>query len=81
MTELIASIVDWGELGSTVVASVIAALGVTAAFSVSIFGAAQFQERRRQGESIEAFGAAALSVAGLLFCAAAITFGLIVMLS
>jgi len=81
MSLLAASIVDWGELGSTVVASVIAALGITAAFSVAIFGGAQFMERRRQGESVEAFAAALLAFAGLAICAAGITFGMIVMLS
>jgi hypothetical protein len=78
---LIGSIVEWGELGSTVVAAVIAGVGITAAFAVSIFGVAQFIERRRDDEIAAAAGAAALAVAGLAVCAAGIVFGLIAMLS
>jgi hypothetical protein len=81
MSALLASVVDWGELGSTVAASVIAGLGITAAFAVAILGGAQFMERRRQGETIEAAGAFVLAVAGLAVCAGGIVFGLIVMLS
>ena len=78
---LIGSIVDWGELGLTVAAATIAALGITAAFSVAILGGAQFTERRRQGEAAAAIGAAVIGVLGLAVCAAGIVFGLIVMLS
>jgi hypothetical protein len=78
---LIGSIVDWGELGSTVAAAFIAGVGITAAFAVAILGGAQFLERRREGELATATGAAILGIAGLAVCAAGIVFGLIVMLS
>ena len=78
---LIGSIVDWGDLGLTVAASVIAGVGITAAFAIAILGAAQFTERRRQGEAVAATGSAILAVAGLAVCTAGIVFGLIVMLS
>ena len=78
---LLAQVVDWAELGLTVAASVIAGVGITAAFAVAILGAAQFGERRRQGETIEAAGAALLAIAGFAVCAAGIVFGLVVMLS
>ena len=78
---LLAEVVDWAELGSTVVASVVAGVGITAAFAVAILGAAQFGERRRQGETVEAAGAALLAIAGLVICTAGIVFGMVVMLS
>ncbi|HEX6115553.1 MAG TPA: hypothetical protein VFY99_00540 [Solirubrobacterales bacterium] len=78
---LIGSIVDWGELGLTVAAATIAGVGITAAFSVAILGAAQFGEQRRQGEMVAAAGAALVAVVALTVCVAGIVFGLIVMLS
>ena len=78
---LIGSIVDWGELGKTVAAAVIAGIGITAAFAVAILGSAQFLERRRHDEVAAAAGAAILAIAGLAVCAAGIVFGLIVMLA
>jgi fatty acid desaturase len=77
---LSASIVDWGDLGATVVASFLAAVGITAAFAFAILGAAQFIERRRHGDTVAATAAAALAIGGLAVCAAGIVFGLIVML-
>jgi hypothetical protein len=77
---LSASIVEWGDLGATVAASFIAAVGITAAFAFAILGAAQFSERRRQGDTVAATGAAILAIGGLAVCAAGIVFGLIVML-
>jgi hypothetical protein len=78
---LIGSIVDWGELGLTVAAATVAALGITAAFSLAILGMAQFIERRREGDAVAATGAAVLAFAGLAVCAVGIVFGLVVMLS
>ncbi len=78
---LVGSIVDWDELGKTVVAAFLAGVGITAAFAVAIYGAAQFNERRREGHEVAAAGAAAIAVLGLAVCAAGIVFGLIVMLS
>lgn len=78
---LLATVVEWSELGSTVGAAFIAAIGVTTAFAFAILGAAQFGERRRSGETAAAVGAAALAIGGLAVTTAAIVFGLIVMLS
>jgi fatty acid desaturase len=78
--DLVAEIVNWGELGKTVVAAFIAGVGISSAFALGILGAAQFAERRRQGEVVAAAGAAVLAAAGLAICAAGIVFGMIVML-
>jgi hypothetical protein len=66
---VIGSIVDWGELGLTVAASTVAAIGITTAFAVAIYGAAQFSEQRRQGDTVAAAGAALLAFGGLAVCA------------
>jgi hypothetical protein len=81
MSGLTGSIVEWGELGSTVAAALIAGIGITAAFAFAILGAARFGEHRRQGEIVAAAGAGILAVAGLAVCLAGIGFGLVVMLS
>lgn len=78
---LIGSIVEWGELGKSVAAGFLAGVGFTAAFAIAIFGATQFNERRRLGESVAATGAALIAATGLAICAAGIVFGLITMLS
>ena len=79
--EIVAEVVNWEELGKTVAAAFIAAIGITTAFAIAILGAAQFAERRRDGEAVAAAGAAVLAFAGLAVCAAGIVFGMIVMLS
>ena len=58
------------ELGKTVAASFLAGVGVTAAFAVAIYGAAQFNERRRSGETVAAAGAGVIAGLGLAVCAA-----------
>lgn len=78
--ELIGEVVNWEDLGKTVAAAFIAGVGITTAFAVAILGAAQFTERRRQGEGVAAVGAAALAAVGLAVCTAGIVFGMIAML-
>ncbi|MGI8460314.1 MAG: hypothetical protein ACR2OC_01575 [Solirubrobacterales bacterium] len=80
LATLLATIVDWAELGKTVAASIIAGIGVTTAFAFAILGGAQFSERRRNGDSAAAVGAGVLGVTSLTVCIAAIIFGLVVML-
>jgi hypothetical protein len=76
-----ATIVETKELLQTVVFSTVAGIGVTAIFSVAIWGAARFtdlgQEDRRPAAALAA-GVAALA---LLAVAAAIVIGVIVMTS
>jgi fatty acid desaturase len=78
--DLVAEVVNWGELGKTVAAAFIAGVGISSAFALGILGVAQFAERRRQGEAAAAAAAAILAAAGLAICAAGIVFGMIVML-
>jgi hypothetical protein len=76
---MIATIVESKDLWQTVVASVVAGVGVTFAFSVGIWGAGQFIELNRNGRSLAAAGAAAVGVLALLLVAAAVIVGIIVM--
>jgi hypothetical protein len=77
----IATIVDWNALLETAWASFAAGVGVTFAFSVSIYGAVRFAELRRDERPVAAGLAATLMLLGLAVSAAAITFGVIEMTS
>jgi hypothetical protein len=81
MSALVATIVDTKALLDTVAGSLIAGVGVTAAFSFAILGAALFGEARRDGRTVAAVGAGGLAVVALAGCAAAIVFGIVVMTS
>jgi hypothetical protein len=76
---VLATIVDWETLGQVAVASLLAGVGVTTAFSFAIMGATRMVDMRRQGRSVEAGAYAALLILGLAASAAAIAFGVIVM--
>ena len=78
---MLATVVETRELVSTVLASLVAAVGVTAAFSMLILGAARFADLRRNDRPLLAAGAGTLMVLGLLATAAGIVIGIIVMTS
>jgi hypothetical protein len=74
-------IVDWPTIGKVVLASIVAGIGVTAAFSIAVLGATRWVEMRRAGRTI---GSSAFAVMGLLGAAvsvAAVVGGIIVMSS
>jgi hypothetical protein len=81
MTTLLATVVDWEALVDTVIASVVAGVGVTVVFSFAILGAAIFGDARREGRSAVAVGAVTLMVLGLGGTLAAIAGGIVVMTS
>lgn len=76
---MIATIVHTDELLQTVLASVVAGIGVTFAFSVAIWGAGQFTELSRGERPVAAMGAALVGVLGLGCVAAALVIGIVVM--
>lgn len=76
---MLASIVDWKALGEVALASFIAAVGVALAFSFSIVGATRMVDMRRDGRGIEAGAYAAMMIVGLVVCAGALAFGVVVM--
>jgi hypothetical protein len=76
---MIATVVHSDELLKTIAAAVIAGIGVTFAFSLSIWGVGQFAELSRSERPIAAAGAAVVASLALTFVAAAVIAGIIVM--
>lgn len=76
-----AALVEGKEMLETVVASVVAGLGVTSAFSVAIWGVGRFTELSARGERPAAAGAAIVAVAALAIVGVALVFGIVVMTS
>jgi hypothetical protein len=76
-----AVIVETKELIETVIASLLAGVGVTVVFSVGIWGAARFADLSREERSLAAGAAAALAALAGLVTAAAVVFGIVIMSS
>jgi len=76
---MIATIVAGRELWQTVVASVVAGVGVTFAFSVAIWGFGQFTELSRNERPVVATFAAITGVLALASVAGAVIVGIVVM--
>jgi hypothetical protein len=75
----LAEIVDPTAVWQTIIAALVAGIGVTSVFAIAVFGIARFVELGRDGRSIAAAGFGALAAAALLACAAAVVVGVIVM--
>jgi hypothetical protein len=78
---MIATVVETKELLETVAASLIAGIGVTAAFSVVIFGITRSADMLRDDRPIAATAAGGLAILALLVVAGAIVLGIVVMTS
>jgi cation transporter-like permease len=76
-----AVVVETKELLETVVASLVAGIGVTVIFSVAIWGIARFADLSRNERPIAAGAAAALAGLAVLVTLAAVAFGIVVMSS
>ena len=76
---MIATIVEGKELLQTVVVSLVAGVGVTAIFSVAIWGVGRFADLSREERTLAAGGAALVAVAALLAVAGAVVVGIVVM--
>jgi hypothetical protein len=76
---MFATIVDWDALGKVVVYSLIAVIGVTLTFSLTIVGATRFADMRREDRPVEAALFAALAAIGLAVSVGAIVLGIVVM--
>jgi hypothetical protein len=77
----IATIVETKELVQTVVYATVAAIGVTAMFSMAILGVARFTDLSQEERRLEAGLAAAAAAIALLAVLAAVVIGVIVMTS
>jgi len=78
---MLASVVETKELLSTVIASLIAGVGVTATFSILILAAARSAELRRDDRPLPAAAFGVVVAIAFAVTAAAIVFGIIVMTS
>jgi ABC-type polysaccharide/polyol phosphate export permease len=78
---MIATIVDTTALLETIIAALVAGLGVMFTFSLAILGVSGSVEANRNGQRLQAALYVALAVIGTLATIAAIVFGLIVMVS
>jgi hypothetical protein len=76
-----ATIVQTKELIETVIASFVAGVGVTAVFSMAIWGGARFVDLNRGGRSGAAALAAAFTALALAVTLAAVVVGIVVMTS
>ncbi len=74
-----ATIVETKELLQTIAASLIAGIGVTAAFSIVIFGITRSADMARNDRPALATAAAGLAVLAGAMVIAAIVFGIVVM--
>jgi nitrogen fixation/metabolism regulation signal transduction histidine kinase len=78
---VVATIVETKDLIETVVYATVAGIGVTAIFSVAIWGVARFADLSQEERRLEAGFAAAATGIALLAVLGAIVFGVIVMTS
>jgi uncharacterized membrane protein YcjF (UPF0283 family) len=78
---MIATLVEGKELLQTVGASVVAGIGVTFVFSVSIWGVARFADLSRNERPLAAGAAALVACLALLATAAIVVVGIIAMTS
>ena len=74
-----ATIVEGKELLETVIASIVAGVGVTVIFSVAIWGVARFVDLSRGERPLAAGAAAAVAALALACTAAAVVIGIIAM--
>jgi hypothetical protein len=71
------AVVDTGDLWQTVVAAFVAGIGVTAAFSLGILGAARFAAASRDGRPVSATAFAALALVGFLATVGAVVLAVV----
>jgi hypothetical protein len=76
---MIATIVEGKALWETVVASVVAGVGVTFVFSIAIWGVARFVDLSRGERRLAAGAAAVVAALALTATAAALVVGILVM--
>jgi cytochrome c biogenesis protein CcdA len=73
----VSTIVDTTTLLDLVGVSVVAAVGVTAAFSFAILGATRFSDLRRDGRAVEAAFFGVVTALALAACVGAIVYGIV----
>jgi hypothetical protein len=76
-----AAIVETSDLVQTVIASVVAGVGITVVFSVAIWGTARFADLSRNERPLAAGAAGALAVLAGAVTLGAVVYGIVVMAS
>jgi F0F1-type ATP synthase membrane subunit c/vacuolar-type H+-ATPase subunit K len=76
MGRLVATVVDTQALLETVLASLVAGVGVAIVFSVAIYGSARFSEMGREGRTASALAFGLVAALGMLAFAALIVVGI-----
>jgi hypothetical protein len=76
---LIATVVDWDALLQVIWVSLVAGVGVTAAWGFALLGSTRAIEVGRQGRAAEAAIYAVVGVVGLVAVVAAIVFGIVIL--
>jgi uncharacterized membrane protein YidH (DUF202 family) len=76
---MLATVIETKELLETVAASLIAGVGVTAAFAILVFGVTRSADMVRDERPLLATAAGGLAAVALVVVAAAITVGIVVM--
>jgi hypothetical protein len=76
-----ATIVETKSLIETVIASIVAGVGVTTVFAIAIWGAARFAELSRDERPLAAGGAAALTACALVATVGGVVLGIVAMSS
>ncbi|MGN6588178.1 MAG: hypothetical protein ACTHKT_12040 [Solirubrobacterales bacterium] len=74
---MIATIVQWKDLWQTVVASLVAGVGITFAFSLGIWGSGQFAELSRNDRQVAATAAGVVAVLAFACVAGAVVVGIV----
>lgn len=75
----LATLVQWNDLLETVIASIVAGVGVTFVFSLAIWGFGEYSEHTRESRHLGAALAAVAASIALACVAAAVVIGIIVM--
>jgi cation transporter-like permease len=76
-----AVLVETKQLLETVIASLVAGVGITVVFSVAIWGVARFADLNRNERPLAAGAAAAMAGLAVLVTLTAVVFGIVVMSS
>jgi hypothetical protein len=76
---LASSVVDWGGILEVIWASLLAGVGVTAAFGFTILGATRASELSREGKALSAGLYGVLGVVAFAAVVASVVFGIVVM--
>ena len=76
---MIATVVDWDALLQVIWVSLVAGVGVTAAWGFALLGSTRALEVGREGRVAEAVIYAVVGVAGAVTVVAAIVFGIVIL--